>query len=229
MGVRRAIGRRARAAAATFHNAVTLSRTLGQFRSMATETAVDGRGRALPWFTYPAIEYLSQFDYAAKTVFEFGAGNSTVFWSERAQRVTAVENDAGWQQAVAARVGPNVTLVLADNEADYADAIVRTGQTFDVIVIDGWYRMACVAPALRCLAPGGMIVLDNSDWLPRTAESLRGGDLIQVDFNGFGPICAWRWTTSVFLSRTFDFPALAPDRPHPPRGGSPPPESAFGM
>jgi hypothetical protein len=70
-------------------------------------------------------------------------------------------------------------------------------------------------------------VLDNADWLPDMAAELRAADLIEVDFSDFGPICAWRWTTSVFLSRDFRFAPLGGRMPQPPWGGSPPPQSAL--
>lgn len=32
-------------------------------RSMNEKVCIDRDGKPLPWYTYPAIEYLSQFDY----------------------------------------------------------------------------------------------------------------------------------------------------------------------
>ena len=57
----------------------------------------------------------------------------------------------------------------------------------------------------------GMIVFDNSD---RTSEFeeykiayeyLQQLDFIRIDFNGFGALNNYAWTTSVYLSRKFDF------------------------
>lgn len=218
-----------RALTGTVHNALTLSRTLGQARSMAQGKSVDAQGNPVPWFTYPAIEYLRQLDFSAKTVFEFGAGGSTLFWGQRAQHVIAVEHDPAWCMSVQAAAGPNVKLVLAEDEDAYAAAIRATEQQFDVISIDGWYRGACVAPALDHLAAGGMIILDNADWLPQTCARLRDADLLEVDFSGFGPICPWTWTTSAFFSRDFGFEMLPADRRGRPTGSVAPPATAEGL
>ena len=45
--------------------------------------------------------------------------------------------------------------------ADYVDQIVRVGGKFDVIVIDGRARLACLDRALTQLNPDGIIVFDN--------------------------------------------------------------------
>ena len=49
-------------------------------RTIDEKVCVDRDGNPLPWYTYPAIEYLSQFDYGEKTIFEFGCGYSSLFW-----------------------------------------------------------------------------------------------------------------------------------------------------
>ena len=43
-------------------------------RSIDEKLCLDKEGNPIPWYTYPAIEYLSQFDYQDKKIFEFGCG-----------------------------------------------------------------------------------------------------------------------------------------------------------
>jgi hypothetical protein len=38
--------------------------------------------------------------------------------------------------------------------------------------------------AVESLRAGGVIILDNSDWFPRTSERLRTYDVIEVDMSG---------------------------------------------
>ena len=57
---------------------------------------VDAAGKPIPWFTYPAIDYIRQLDLSEKTIFEWGAGFSTLFWSSRAKSVISVETDPLW-------------------------------------------------------------------------------------------------------------------------------------
>src|SRR6185503_19485637 len=59
--------------------------------------------------------------------------------------------------------------------------------------------------ARAALKTGGMIVLDNSDWLPRSAQLLRDSGLIEVDMTGLVPLAGHTQTTSLFFDRAFAF------------------------
>jgi len=61
----------------------------GHLNSVSKKRSIDARGEPLPWYTYPAIEYIRQLDFSDKSIFEYGSGNSTVFWSRIAARVVA--------------------------------------------------------------------------------------------------------------------------------------------
>jgi hypothetical protein len=172
----------------------------GHLLSMA-HGSVDAKGDPIPWLTYPAVEYLSQFDYGDADVFEYGGGNSTKWWASRAKWVTTVEDDPGWFGELERAVRPNQTLFLEREPAAYAQAVLRQGKAYDVISIDGVHRNLCAQSAVKALKPTGFIVLDNSDWYPKTTAFLRSLDLIQVDFFGLGPIVNFHTATSIFLKR----------------------------
>jgi len=174
-------------------------RDLGHWRSLQTQAPVDTAGRPIPWYTYPSIEYLRQFDFSRSVVFEFGAGNSTKFWAERAATVFSVEDDSKWFENIEASRRPNQTLFLRPERKAYVSCLVEQGRLFDVIVIDGKWRLACVTAAPDCLAPGGLIILDNSDWFTASARHLRESGFFEIDFSGFGPINHYAWTTSIFV------------------------------
>jgi SAM-dependent methyltransferase len=177
-----------------------LERGYGHGRSSRTRESVDAGGNPIPWYTYPAFEYLVQFDFSRSTIFEYGSGNSTIWWGTRGQRVVSVERDRAWFERVAQRSGHlPVELHHADDRERYVNLLEGT---FDVIIVDGDWRGECAARALKALAPGGLIILDNADWYARACELLRT-DLIQVDFSGFGPVAPFTWTTSLFLHREF--------------------------
>jgi hypothetical protein len=179
----------------------------GHLRSVCTESAVDRDGHPLPWYTYPAIEFLAQLDFSRCRVFEYGTGNSTLFWAQRAREVVSVEHDRQWYEYVRARVPANATVIYEPDLQEYAAAIGRVAGGFDVIVVDGPARRLTrargAAAALTRLNPGGLIILDNSDWLPRSASLLRDTDLLQVDFSGFVPIGSSTQTTSLYFHREF--------------------------
>jgi len=96
----------------------------------------------------------------------------------------------------------------------YENAIFEDDKKYDVIVVDGKRRAECAAAAVKALKDGGMIILDDSDRINTSEEyvnavaALRKADLIQVDFYGFCPMNNYTKTTSLFLSRDFNFESL---------------------
>jgi hypothetical protein len=190
--------------------------------SVRSGRCVDAENKPVPWYTYPAIEYLRQLDFSERTVFEYGSGNSTLFWGAVAKRVVSIEDDEAWFGSLRDQRPPNVELVLETDLHEYAAAILRYPEPFDVIVVDGaargHTRLRCSRHALERLRRGGMIILDNSDWLPESARVLREAGLIQVDMTGFAPISGHTQTTSFFLDRGFDFRPRGPRQPLPGTG-----------
>ena len=196
-----------------------LVRDYGYLRSVAIERPVDHAGAPYPWYTYPAIEYLKQLDFRSKQVFEYGAGHSTLFWAARAARVVSVEHNPAWYDLIRPQLPANCTLLQESESNDYASAITRFAEPFDVIVIDGLVtgrtRLKCAHAAIPRLRDGGMIILDNSDWLPESARVLRQAGLIEVDMTGFLPINDYTGTTSFFFHRNFQFESLDERQPLP--------------
>ena len=178
------------------------AREYGLWRSRQEQRGVDKDGRPVPWYTFAAIEYLSSLDWSNQTVFEYGCGQSTLWWSVRAKSVTAVEHNADWHRQVSETAPENVTLLLKTD--DYVQAIDGRG-SFNVIIIDGISRSRndCAVLAPEHLAPGGVIIFDNSDRYPEACHYLRDQGLLQIDFHGPVPMGAQTNTTSLLLHREF--------------------------
>lgn len=176
-----------------------LSGEMGQLNTMTLNLPVDADGRPLPWYTYPAIEYLRQFDFTQKRIFEFGCGNSSLFWLEMGATVWSVEHNRAWFEKVSESATDRHTVYFADRMEQYVGAIELPRKDFDVVVIDGEWRETCVNLAVSHLKPGGFIILDNADRDHEAADALRSHDFFEVDFNGFGPINDYTWTTALFL------------------------------
>lgn len=165
----------------------------------------------VPWWTYDAIEVVAAFltSRDRPRVFEYGSGASTVWLAKRAQHVTSVDHHAAWVDRLRPRLGKlgNVTLELIEPDAvadpdprfhsrkegyrgrsfrHYVEAIARAEPPFDLIVIDGRARPACLAEAMRHLAKDGMIVFDNSH-RPRYREALIGCGLTRSVMRGLVP------------------------------------------
>jgi hypothetical protein len=137
----------------------------------------------LPWWTFEAVDVVDDFlrCHPNARVFEWGSGASTVWLARRAGKVMSIEHDAAWADRVRARlIGcGNVelrvvpaTLVgrIASTKRgfagqyfdDYVAALAATPGDFDLIVIDGRAREACLAAASAKLAPGGAIIFDDT-------------------------------------------------------------------
>ncbi|HRY82209.1 MAG TPA: SAM-dependent methyltransferase [Candidatus Moranbacteria bacterium] len=188
-----------------FKNPKTLIFDCGQLKSAIKGTPVDCDGNKIPWYTYPAIEFLGQLDFSDKSVFEYGSGNSSFFWAKRAKELISVDDDEKWHKLVSKEILLNQKIVLLKNREEYSNFIKSTNKKFDIIIIDAKYRMDCAKSAKDSLNSGGMIILDNSDWYPDVAKYIREQNFIQVDFAGFGPINSYTWVTSIFFSREYNF------------------------
>jgi predicted O-methyltransferase YrrM len=186
------------------------ARSLGAIHDLEGLVALD-----VPWWTYRAIDAVTDFLDArpGTRVFEYGSGASTIWLARRAGQVTSVEHHAGWHDrmvaALAARndlcpvalqlVEPDATpasdrLYLSDKAGEkgqsfaaYARAIEGDpGALYDLIVIDGRARNACLAHAAAHLAPGGMIVFDNSA-RGRYARAISASDFTAQHLRGLTP------------------------------------------
>ena len=68
----------------------------------------------------------------------------------------------------------------------YVDSIADGATRYDLVIIDGRARAACLARAWDCLGPGGLVVFDNSNRRRYQAALGRaGGDLTR--YRGWAP------------------------------------------
>lgn len=186
---------------AQIKNFKILAVDFGQWRSIKENIPIDKEGNPIPWYTYPAIEYLKRLNVSDKTIFEWGSGNSSLFWAKRAKEVVSIEHDKKWFNMVNRDKLDNQKIIFLEEKSDYVEVILSQNKRFDIIVVDGRHRYECSKNAVRCLSECGLIILDNSDWYPKTASLLRDHGLHQIDFSGFGPSGWNAWATSVFFTR----------------------------
>lgn len=174
--------------------------TSGWLNSMANGKPVDRDGNPIPWFTYPAIDFITQVVRREWSVFEWGSGHSTLWWAKRVRTVTSVEDNRGWYDSVRARIPGNVTLSWQGEADDYVRTICANGQAFDVVVIDGSHRNECAGIVTDCVAPSGLIVFDNTDMSCHRdgVEILERNGWSRIDFYGLIPSYFYKNATSVF-------------------------------
>lgn len=200
-------------------NSHTLFFKMGQYKTMITNVPIDIKGESLPWYTYPAIEYLKSFDFSGTSIFEWGCGNSSIFWSKRCKKIISCEDNESWYSYVSSKKKDNQDIVLCTDSESYSNAISKFDALFDIIVIDGKYREECTKLAPQYLKDGGFIIFDNSDWFPLSTRFLREDGFFQIDFSGFGPVNNYTWTTSLFFKYNSIFQKNMPYSAPQPIGG----------
>jgi len=76
----------------------------------------------LPWLCFSAIDRIKKILHPNMTVFEYGSGASTLFWSSRVKAVISIEHDKVWYEKTGrdlAEAGvSNVTYILSEAEPD---------------------------------------------------------------------------------------------------------------
>jgi hypothetical protein len=82
--------------------------------------------------------------------------------------------------------------------ARYVAAIDRVEGDFNLVVVDGRAREACLARARSRLAGGGIIVFDNSG-RHRYREAIRRSGMVEQRFFGLTPTLPYPECTSLLL------------------------------
>jgi hypothetical protein len=211
-----AIWRPARALATGIITPIRFSRNTGHWKSSIRMSACTADGKCIPWYTYPAIDFLTQRAFEGRNILEFGGGQSTLWWSKRAQGVLTIEENSDWYERLRCQIGSNVTLHYCP-----ADRVTRTItpiknlidaypiRAFDVIIVDGHLRRELTALAFSYMSPEGAILLDNSEGFGY--EQTKNRNCRRIDFYGFAPGVSLRHCTSlVYLGDCF---LLQPDIP----------------
>ncbi len=172
----------------------------------------------VPWWTLPAIDAVERWIAARGNVrvFEYGSGASTVWLARRAAHVISVEHDAGFAKIAEPMLAlPNVELRVIEpvrmpvprvgsgragyagcDFSTYVDAILEGDSRYDLIVIDGRARDACLRRAADRLAPGGLIVFDNSS-RRRYRAALAEARWRLTRYRGWAPALPYRSETTL--------------------------------
>lgn len=134
-----------------------------------------------PWLAQGAVRFLDGALPRDGVGLEWGSGRSTQWFAARLAELTSIEFDGDWYRKVATQTAglPNVdlrhiplehppgepTVPHYDPLPSYV-AVVNELPPLDFALVDGHYRQACVLAALPRLKPGGLLAIDNTNWLP---------------------------------------------------------------
>ena len=110
-------------------------------------------------------------------VLEFGAGGSTLRWGQVVNNWLSIEHNRDWFDRVTESYGTIPIALVSDNDFDAYSAPARFenvnyGTKWDVILVDGLYRVECVKKSPQWLAQDGIVILHDAS-RPEYAEALR--------------------------------------------------------
>lgn len=174
----------------------------GWIRSYQSHKPVDKEGNPLPWLALPLVDFLEERLNKDMDIFEYGAGNSTLYFAPRVGSTTSVEHNEEWYAIVQKMKPSNSEIILesVENKNAYPEKAFTSGKKFDIILIDGRRRVECCAPSAKALKQGGVIIYDDShrDRYDEGMAFLKKQGFKQIDFWGMGPSSIWKKCTTLF-------------------------------
>lgn len=177
----------------------------GWYLSFRRKASVDASGKPLAWFTYPFLTFLESRLESSFKVFEFGMGNSTLWFGPKVQTIVSIDHHRGWFEKVKSNMPKNASVHLVEDEIAYAEYLKKSNfkESFDLIIVDGIKRVECMHNSLEALSSSGVIILDNSE----RSEYDAGKDFLiskgfkELPFWGMIPIDSAYSCTSVFYKQ----------------------------
>lgn len=173
-------------------------------------------GDRVPWITFRAQRYLEEFVEPGMRVFEYGVGGSTAYFLDSGARLVSVDHDPAWVDKVRQACSGDwevhsVPPSIEDDDSGYRSHIVQGSfrayvrtidaySHFDVVMVDGRARSACLEQAHPHVRPGGLLVLDNSDRdiYRDAAAQIDALGWRREDFFGPGHYNLFFWQTTIW-------------------------------
>jgi hypothetical protein len=137
----------------------------------------------LPWYNLKLINFLDQILTSNLDIFEYGGGNSTLYYAKKVRSVSTVESKKEWLDFVINNKNnlQNIEIKMP-SEIKYFDQMINKFllKTFDIIVIDSRDRSKCLIQATKYIKKNGLIILDNSE---RVNLINAKREMIKIGFN----------------------------------------------
>lgn len=178
---------------------------IGWFTAFDTHQAVDTNGSPIPWVTYSFIDFIKPRLNKELTVFEYGSGNSTLFYAQRVKRVVSVEHDDDWYKKIVKQKAPNAEMIFTplERNGEYSQKAKLLNKKFDIIIVDGRDRINCCKYSIDALSEKGVLVLDDSERnkYDKARAFLIENDFKELSFSGVSPGLFYNKATSVFYRK----------------------------
>jgi hypothetical protein len=175
---------------------------VGWFESFLSLQSIDKNKNPIPWFSYPFIDFLNPRLTKNISVFEFGSGNSTLFFAKRVKEVLSVEHNKEWYQIVNRTKPANVKLVhtISDSVNDYLEYFINLTEKVNIIIVDGLHRNDCLINSISKLSENGVVILDDSERpeYKNGIDFILGNGFKRLDFWGIAPTVLFKKCTTLF-------------------------------
>jgi hypothetical protein len=181
---------------------VSSLREKGWFKSFRKKQAIDKDGGPIPWCSYPFIKFIEPRLSEEFDVFEFGSGNSTIWYASRVNFVKSVEHDQEWYNYVKNKLPANTDYVYRKLEygGNYCNEPNADNRTYHIIIIDGRDRNNCVNHSIDNLSKDGVIIFDNANLQNYNigVDALTKNNFRRIDFWGLSPVTIHETCTTIF-------------------------------
>jgi hypothetical protein len=159
----------------------------GFFYSWIYKESLDNNKKPLPWISYSAIDYLSKLDLSKFIIFEYGSGNSTIWYLDKFKKIYSVENNDEYRKNLIFKISKiqqkeknekslaPLEIFYENDVSKYNNYINNFSFSFDVIMIDGAFeREECVDQVIKHVKQfsNKLIILDNADIFSKAAKKI---------------------------------------------------------
>jgi len=179
--------------------------SIGWFTAFDNHQAVDANNQPIPWVTYSFIDFIKGRLSKNLTIFEYGSGNSTLFYAKNVKRVVSVEHDEAWFNKIVDQKASNAEMIFTKLETDgeYSQKAKLLNEKFDVIIVDGRDRVNCCKYSVDALTENGVLVLDDSERevYEEARIFLKAKGFKELSFSGISPGLFYNKATSVFYKK----------------------------
>ena len=181
---------------------VNYLKKIGWFKSYKLKQSIDRNNKPIPWFSYPIISFLRNRLNNKMDVFEFGCGNSTLWFAEKVKSIKSVEHNKDWFENVKIKLPQNAKLIYKDlvYGDKYSKEVLSGKNKYHIIIIDGRDRVNCTLNSIKALQSNGVIIFDNSQLVEyeEATKYLLKNKFKRIDFWGQIPIAAHENCTTIF-------------------------------
>ena len=175
---------------------------IGWWKSWEDKSPIDYESNALPWVTYSFIDFIENRLNKNMVLFEYGAGNSTIYYSSKVKEVHTVEHDIAWFKKVSQGLPKNVQIenVALEYGGKYSFTSQKKEIKYDIIIVDGRDRVNCLINSIKSLKEDGVLVLDDSERISYRLgiNRLKEGGFKSLDFWGISPGLFYKKCTSIY-------------------------------